>query len=136
MTIPYFLNPFTYIQGFVRVSFYFYSMEFSHFQKEIGIFFFYLLQWAEFDFLVFFTLTGVILLDITFSIKNGDRFVIDVSVDSIIMNLGKLATPSSSDSVSFRVRLIFFFMKKKPWMVIVIHWSYAPPPTMESMPVV
>ena len=37
---------------------------------------------------------GVILLDITFSIKKGDKFVIGVSVDSIIMNLGKLATPS------------------------------------------
>ena len=30
-------------------------------------------------------------LDITFSIKKGDGFVIGISVDSIIMNLGKLA---------------------------------------------
>ena len=60
----------------------------------------------------FVILTGVILLDTTFSNKNGDRFVISVFVDSIIMNLGKLATLSKSDSVSVRELLSLFEEEK------------------------
>ncbi len=52
---------------------------------------------AKFRFLIFFFFTdiGVKLLGVTFSIMNGDRFVMGERVDSITMNLGK------GDSVVF-----------------------------------
>ena len=52
------------------------------------------------------------LLEITFSITNGDRFVIGVSIDSIIMNLEKCASVSLSESVSIRIHLSFFEKEK------------------------
>ena len=54
------------------------------------------------SFFNFFTDFGVILLDMTFSIMNGERLVIGKHLDSIEMNLGKGDSTSSSESVSLK----------------------------------
>ena len=73
----------------MRVGFYSYVVESRHFKKEVCMFFSSQSQLVKFDFFSFFTLIGVKLLEITFSIINGDSCVIGVTVDSVKMNLGK-----------------------------------------------
>ena len=71
-------------------------------------YFFFPPSWAEFHFLIFFRDISVKLLDITFSIMDGDRFV-----DSITMNLGKgdSASLSREESNSERFHLNLLFKK-------------------------
>ena len=91
------LNLLTYVQGFIRRSF---DRDFV----ELGHFLFPPPR-REFHFKTFFRDTRVKLLDITFSIMNGDRFV-----DSITMNLGKSNSASlSEESNSEWFRLNFLF---------------------------
>ena len=49
------------------------------------------------------------LLDTIFSIMNGERLVIGEFLDSIVMNLGKGDSTSSSESVSLKFLLSFIF---------------------------
>ena len=79
----------------------------------------------------FFTLIGIKFVDITFLIMKGDKLVIGVLLDSMIMNLGKGASVSLfEESDSFKLGLNILF--KKSYLLYVFHWSYAPPTTMES----
>ena len=81
-------------------------------------------------FLVFLTVYGLALVDITFSIRKGENLARHTSSkDSITMNLGKSAASfSESDSERFR----FVFCLKTPYMLYIFHWPCAPPPTTES----
>ena len=55
---------------------------------------------------------------ITFSIMEGHKFVIEALLDSMIMNLGKSASVSLSvESYSFKLRLNFFCLRKKPHLL-------------------
>ena len=59
----------------------------------------------------------------------GDKFVIGVLLDSMIMNLGDGASVSLSQE--FKLRLNFLVWERSH-IFYVFHWFYAPPPTTES----
>ena len=64
---------------------------------------------SKLPFLVFLTVFGLALVDITFSIRKGENLAWHTSSkDSITMNLGKSAA-SFSESDSERFRLVFLF---------------------------
>ena len=64
---------------------------------------------SKLPFLVFLTVFGLALVDITFSIRKGKNLAKHTSSkDSITMNLGKSAA-SFSESDSERFRLVFLF---------------------------
>ena len=69
--------------------------------------------------LIFFTDFGVILLDMTFSIMNGERLVIGELFNSIEMNLGKGDSTSSSESVSLKFLLSFFYLHQLLWVFVL-----------------
>ena len=69
----------------------------------------------------FLTVIGVRFVDITFSIMNGDKLVIGELLDSMIMNLGKVASVSlSEESDLFKLHLNFLFEKEA---IFVIYFS-------------
>ena len=53
-------------------------------------------------------------------------------LDSIIMNFGKVDSTSLSEEESDLTNTFEFFICKGSHECFVFHWSYAPPPTMES----
>ena len=74
---------------------------------------------------------GVKFVDITFLVMKSKKLVIRALLDSVIMNLGKGASVSLSEmSDSFKLHLNFCL--RKPYLLYIFHWSYAPRPTMES----
>ena len=81
-------------------------------------------------FLVFLTVSGLALADITFSMRKDENLVKQTSSkDSITMNLEKSAASfSESDPERFRLD----FCLKTPYMLYIFHWPCAPPPTTES----
>ena len=85
---------------------------------------------SNLPFLVFFTVFGVTLVEIT-CLKKGDNFPWQTSSkDSITMNLGK-SVASFSESDSDRSHL-FFFNLKTPYMLYILRWPCAPSTIMES----
>ena len=86
----------------------------NFFQSKISVF----PRPAEF---YLFTVIGVRFVDITFSIINGDKLVIEALLDSMIMNLGEGASVSlSEESDSFKLRLNFLFEKEA---ISIIYFS-------------
>ena len=82
-----------------------------------------------FFYFFFFTWTGVILLDITFSIKKVKSLLL---VFPWIQLWIRGNSPHLHSPIQFPFGNFSVFLKKKPWLVIVVHWSYAPPATMDS----
>ena len=84
---------------------------------------------SKFLFLVFLTIYGIGLLEITFSIKKEDYLAPQASSkDSSKMNLGNSAALFSKPDSDF----ILLFYLKNPKVVLVLCKSYALPPNMES----
>ena len=85
---------------------------------------------SKLPFLVFLTVFGLALVDITFSMRKGENLARQTSSkDSITMNLGKSpASFSKSDSERFRLEFLF----EDAIHAVYFHWPYAPPPTKES----
>ena len=78
-----------------------------------GFHFYYVFCWlstatSKLAFFVFFTVFGLALVEITFSVRKGENLAWQTSKDSITMNLGKSAA-SFSESDSDRFRLVFLF---------------------------
>ena len=116
----------------MRVSFDTNIVKLGNFSRKSACSLFFLPRQAELHFLNFLTVMGVKFVDITFSIMKGDKFAIGALLDSMIMNLGKGASVSLSEEFdSFKLRLNFY-LRKKPCLLYIFHWSYAPPPTTES----
>ena len=93
---------------------------------------------SKLPFLVFLTVFGLALIDITFSIRKGESLARHTSSkDSITMNLWKSAVLfSESDSERFRLVLSFFhlhqllggFVLKNPYIYCLSFIDYAPHP--------
>ena len=85
---------------------------------------------TKLPFLVFLTVFGLALVDITFSIRKGENLARQTSSkDSIIMNPGK-SDASFSESDSERFRLVFLFENAIYAAYFLL--ALRPPPTTES----
>ena len=72
----------------------------------------------------------------TFSIMKGERLIIGELLDSIVMNLGKRDSTSSSESLSLKFLLSFFYLHqllgvfelKDPYSYCLSFIDYVPHP--------
>ena len=80
---------------------------------------------SKLAFLVFFTLFGLSLVDITFSMRKGENLARQTSSkDSITMNLGKCAASfSESDSERFRFDFLFEDAIYAEYFSLALHFS-------------